>query len=73
MRAADSTLKFERLDMTTIGGQPALIAVVRDANGSTLYDVYVFFRDRQLEFTLRAKEGQDMSKMLDVLNSLQFK
>ena len=73
IRASDPSLKFERLDLTTIGGQPALIAVVTDANASTLYDVYIFFRDRQLEFTVRAKSGQDMSKMLDVLNSLQFK
>jgi hypothetical protein len=72
VRASDPSLTFERLDLTTIGGQPALIAVVKDANGSTLYDVYVFFRDRQLEFTVRAKAGQDATKMLDALNSLQF-
>ena len=72
IRDSDKTIRFDRLEMTQFGGQPALIAVMADANGTVLYDIYVMYRERQLEFTLQARGGLDLTDILGALNGIQF-
>jgi len=72
VRDSDKTLKFERLELIDFAGTSALLAVVSDENGSVLYDVYVLYRERQLEFAVQAHAGQDLTKVLEVLNTMRF-
>jgi hypothetical protein len=72
LRASDKTLRFEQLDFTQLAGRSVLTAVVTDENGTVLYDYYLLHRDRQLEFTIQARAGQDVRPILGVLNTIVF-
>jgi len=71
-RDSDKTLKFNRLELTSIAGQTALVAEVTDQSGSLLHDYYFFQNGRQLEFLMQAYPGQDISQAQGVLNSIKF-
>lgn len=69
---SDASLKFDRLELGTLAGKTAVVAFVTDENGSQLFEYVVQHKDRQLEFVLQARVGQDLTKVMDVLTSLQF-
>lgn len=72
VRKTDKTLRFERLEMTQLGGRAALAAVMFDDNDTVAYDYYVMHRDRQIEVVIQAHAIMDLTAVLGVLNSLQF-
>jgi hypothetical protein len=72
LRASDKTLRFEQLDFTQLAGRSVLTAVVVDENNTVLYDYFLLHRDRQLEFAIQARAGQDARPILAVLSTMVF-
>jgi hypothetical protein len=73
LRQNEKALRFDRLEMIRLGGQQLLsVAVVDTTTGSVVYDFYMIYRGRQLEFVIQGYRGQDVQPLIDVMNGISF-
>jgi len=55
LRTGDKTLRWDRLELIQLSGQQLLSAAVVDTvYGSVVYDFYLIYRGRQIEFVIQA-------------------